>query len=178
MNNKRGGFGARLVLVLILMIASAIGGAYGYRVLDGKMAVRDAGKTVDAVRVSDYDTEEASVIQGYIDETKQKLETATTRKDVYEILEDFNSDVDKVMTRTEKELEEARKAISNSANNNNNNNNSSSNDSIGSGIVNGDGSDNSSSNSSGGILSNLFGNDSSNTTEDDDTSSGSSSIFD
>ena len=47
MNNKKGGFGAKLLLVLILMIASAVGGAYGYRILDGKMASRDALKAVE-----------------------------------------------------------------------------------------------------------------------------------
>ena len=53
MNNKKGGFGAKLVLVLILMIASAIGGAYGYRVVDGKLASRDAMKAVENIDVSD-----------------------------------------------------------------------------------------------------------------------------
>ena len=110
MNNKRGGFGAKLLLVLILMIASAIGGAYGYRVLDGKLAARDALKAVENVDVSDYDTPEQAVIQEYIDEAKKALETAKTRKEVYEIISDFVKDVGKVKTRSEKELEAALQA--------------------------------------------------------------------
>ena len=107
MNNKRGGFGAKLVLVLILMIASAAGGAYGYRVLDGKLAVRDAMKAVEDVDISDYDAPEQTVIQGYIDDAKKNLETAQTRKEVYEIIGTFIADVDKVQTLNEKKLEEA-----------------------------------------------------------------------
>lgn len=110
MNNKKGGFGAKLILVLILMIASAAGGAYGYRVLDGKMAVRDAMKAVEDVDISDYDAPEQSVIQGYIDDAKKNLETAQTRKEVYEIIGAFIADVDKVQTLNEKKLEEALKA--------------------------------------------------------------------
>lgn len=109
MNNKKGGFGAKLLLVLILMIASAVGGAYGYRTLDGKMAVRDALKAVEDVDVSDYDTAEQTIIQGYIDEATKDLNTAKTRKEVYEIIADFISDVDKVQTKSEKELEKALK---------------------------------------------------------------------
>ena len=107
MNNKRGGFGAKLVLVLILMIASAAGGAYGYRILDGKLAVRDAMKAVEDVDISDYDAPEQTVIQGYIDDAKKNLETAQTRKEVYEIIGTFIADVDKVQTLNEKKLEEA-----------------------------------------------------------------------
>ena len=110
MNNKKGGFGAKLLLVLILMIASAVGGAYGYRVLDGKLAARDALKAVENVDVSDYDTAEQTIIQGYIDEAKKDLETAKTRKEVYEVISDFIKDVDKVQTKAEKELEAALKA--------------------------------------------------------------------
>ena len=110
MNNKKGGFGAKLVLVLILMIASAVGGAYGYRVLDGKLAVRDAMKAVEDVDISDYDDEEQSVIQGYIDDATKNLGNAKTRKEVYEIIGDFIADVDKVQTSNEKKLEEALKA--------------------------------------------------------------------
>ena len=69
MNNKKGGVGAKIILVLILMIASAVGGAYGYRVLDGKFAVSDAKKYVDNIRLSDYDTEEAATLQGVISMT-------------------------------------------------------------------------------------------------------------
>ena len=137
MNNKKGGFGAKLLLVLILMIASAVGGAYGYRVLDGKMAVRDATKAIENVDITDYDTAEQSEIQGYIDKAKKDIETAKTRKEVYEVITDFIADVEKVPTANEKKLEEALKAAeeakqkynnnnsnsNNSYNNNNNNNN-------------------------------------------------------
>ncbi len=109
MNNKRGGFGAKFLLVLILMIASAVGGAYGYRVLDGKMAARDAVKAIEHVDVSDYDTAEQGVIQGYIDSAKKDIETAKTRKEVYEVISDFIADVDKVQTANEKKLEKALK---------------------------------------------------------------------
>ena len=132
MKNKRGGFGAKLLLVLILMIASAIGGAYGYRVLDGKLAARDALKAVENVDISDYDAPEQTVIQGYIDTAKKDLETAKTRKEVYDVITDFIADVDKVQTANEKKLEEAlreaeeaKKQYSNNNNNNNYNNNSS-----------------------------------------------------
>lgn len=110
MNNKKGGFGAKFLLVLILMIASAVGGAYGYSILDGKMAARDALKAVENVDVSDYDTAEQTIIQGYIDDAKKDLETAKTRKQVYEIISNFVKNVDKVQTRAEKELEAALKA--------------------------------------------------------------------
>ena len=106
MNNKRGGAGAKIILVLILMIASAVGGAYGYRVVDGKFAVREANKIVDSVKVSDYDAPENTEIQGYIDNAKSDLETASTRKEVYEILVDFRENVSGVLTRTQKELAE------------------------------------------------------------------------
>lgn len=125
MNNKKGGFGAKFLLVLILMIASAVGGAYGYRILDGKMASRDALKAVENVDISDYDTAEQSIIQGYIDDAKKDLETAKTRKEVYEIISDFVKDVDKVQTKAEKELEaalkEAEEAKKRYGNNNSNN---------------------------------------------------------
>lgn len=109
MKNKRGGFGAKLLLVIVLMLASAVGGAYGYRVFDGKLASRDALKAVENIDVSDYDTAEQSIIQGYIDSAKKDLETAKTRKEVYEIISDFITDVDKVQTKSQKELEQARK---------------------------------------------------------------------
>ena len=129
MNNKRGGVGAKIILVLILMIASAVGGAYGYSVLDGKLAVKDAQKDIESVRVSDYDSPESTEIQGYIDQVNKDLETAKSRKEVYEIMEDFNSDVSKVKTRTQKELEEAKRAAEEARNSNNNNNNSNNNNS-------------------------------------------------
>ena len=133
MNNKKGGFGAKLLLVLILMIASAVGGAYGYRVLDGKMAARDAVKAIENVDISDYDDSEQSVIQGYVDNAKKDIETAKTRKEVYEVISEFIANVDKVQTANEKKLEEALKAAEEAkqkygnGNNNNNNNNSNSN---------------------------------------------------
>ena len=134
MNNKKGGFGAKLLLVLILMIASAVGGAYAYRVIDGKMAANEAMKAVENVDVSDYDTGEQTIIQGYIDEAKKDIETAKTRKEVYEIITDFIADVDKVQTKSEKELEaalkaaeEAKKQYSNQDSSYNNNNSSNSN---------------------------------------------------
>lgn len=134
MNNKKGGAGGIVLLVLILMIASAVGGAYAYRVADGKMASRDALKAVEQVDISDYDTAEQTIIQGYIDKTTKDLETAQTRKQVYEILSEFISDVDKVQTKKEKELaqalkdaEDAKKKYEQQNNNNNNNGNNSQN---------------------------------------------------
>jgi len=138
MNNKKGGVGAKILLVLILMIASAIGGAYGYRVIDGKLAVREAMKAVEDVDISDYDTAEQTVIQGYIDEATKNLETAKTRKEVYGIIGEFIADVDQVQTSNEKKLEEALQAAEEAkekygnqsqnngynSNNNSNNNNS------------------------------------------------------
>ena len=124
MNNKRGGVGAKILLVLILMLASAGGGAYGYSILDGKLAVRDASKDIEMVRVSDYDTEEAATVESLIDDTKKNLESAKTRKDVYEIMENFKEEVGKVKTKTQKELEEAKKEAEEARNSRNNNNNS------------------------------------------------------
>ncbi len=131
MNNKRGGAGAKIILVLILMIASAIGGAYGYRVLDGKMAVSEAKKEIEAVRLSDYESPESTEVSNLIDAVNKDLETTTTRKDVYERMEDFHSDIAKVQTKAQKDLEAARKEAeearnqynNNNRNNNNNNNN-------------------------------------------------------
>ena len=159
MNNKKGGFGAKLVLVLILMIASAAGGAYGYRILDGKLAVRDAMKAVEDVDISDYDAPEQSVIQGYIDDAKKNLETAQTRKEVYEIIGVFISDVDKVQTLNEKKLEEALKAAEEAKNQsyqNSQNNQSTTTDDSGykSNSLN-SGSDDEE--ESGGLLNSLFG---------------------
>ena len=131
MNNKKGGFGAKLLLVIILMIASAVGGAYGYRVVDGKMAQREAIKAIENVDISDYDTAEQGTIQGYVDTAKKDIETAKTRKEVYEIVTDFISDVAKVQTANEKKLEEALRAAEEAKyqyNNNNNTNNNGFND--------------------------------------------------
>lgn len=127
MNNKKGGFGAKLLLVLILMIASAVGGAYGYRVVDGKMAQREAIKAIENVDISDYDTTEQGTIQGYVDTAKKDIETAKTRKEVYEIVTDFISDVAKVQTANEKKLEEALRAAEEAKNQYNNNNNTNNN---------------------------------------------------
>lgn len=131
MNNKKGGFGAKLLLVLILMIASAVGGAYGYRVLDGKMAARDALKAIENVDISDYDDSEQSIIQGYVDSAKKDIETAKTRKEVYEVISEFIANVDKVQTANEKKLEEALRAAEEAkqkyGNGNNSNDNSSNN---------------------------------------------------
>lgn len=184
MNNKKGGVGAKILLVLILMIASAVGGAYGYRVLDGKMAVREAVKNLENIRVTDYDTEEASTLEGLIDTAKKDLETATTRKEVYEIIGDFTIDASKIKTRTEKELEEARKEAEEARNSNRNNNNSNSsnnyndyNDDSG----NYNSSDDYDSNSSNGNYnsdnSNSSGSGSSDAITNDDGSSGRSSIL-
>lgn len=155
MNNKRGGFGAKLLLILILMIASAIGGAYGYRVFDGKMAVRDAQKNIKSVKLSDYDTSEANQVQSYIDDATSDLNTAVTRKEVYEIMEGFNENVDKVMTRTEKELEEARRAAEEAKKNNSSNSEGS--EATDSTLTGGN-SDTEDSEGSGGIFNGLFGN--------------------
>ena len=129
MFNKKGGFGAKFALVLILMLASAVGGAYAYRVLDGKMAVRDAKKAVEQVDISDYDTAEQSVIQGYIDDANKDLDSAKTRKEVYEIIGDFISDVEKVKTKKDKELEEALRAAEEAKQKYENQNNNSAQDS-------------------------------------------------
>ena len=176
MNNKKGGFGTKLVLVLILMLASAIGGAYCFRVFDGKMAVRDATKDIETIKISDYDTEEAAKVEGYISDAKKNLETAKTRKEVYDIMQEFNSQVDGELTRLEKELEAARKAA-NDASKNAGNNNSSSNDNDNS--YNGYSNDNSYDNdagteeeeSSGGLFGGLIGGGSG---SDSDSGSGSS----
>ena len=127
MNNKKGGVGAKIIIVLILMIASAVGGAYGYRVLDGKLAIKDADKFVNSVKLSEYDTPESTEVQGYIDDARDKLESASTRKDVYDIVSEFNENIAKVKTRTQKELEAARKEAEDARNNSYNNNNDSSN---------------------------------------------------
>lgn len=123
MNNKKGGFGAKFVLVLLLMIASAVGGAYAYRIFDGKIAVRDAKEAIADVDVSDYDEPEQVVIQNYIDDATKDLEKVTTRKEVYEVLGEFISDVDKVQTKNEKALEEALKAAEEAKNEKENNEN-------------------------------------------------------
>lgn len=168
MNNKKGGFGAKLVLVLILMLASAVGGAYGYRVFDGTMAVRDAKKAIEDVDISDYDTAEQTVIQEYIDSASKDLEKAQTRKEVYEILAEFISDVDKVKTSKEKELEEALKAAEEARKESENLKSSRSYDS-GSTQSSGSGSSNSDSSGQGGYKSNQL---SGGETEEEESGSG------
>lgn len=177
MNNKRGGIGAKILLVLILMLLAAGGGAYGFRYLDGKLAVREAQKLVKDVDVADYDTEEAAKMQVYIDNINKDLQTAQSRKDVYELMDEFKEDTAALQTKAEKELEaakreaeEARKANSNSNNNNNNNNSNnnyntndnSSTDNTGNTDANGYKSNNLSNAEDGteesnGLLNNLFG---------------------
>ena len=129
MNNKKGGAGAKILIVLILMIASAVGGAYGYRVLDGKFAVNEAKKAVEDVDISDYDAEEQSTIQGFIDDATKELQSAKTRKEVNDIVIDFIADVDKVQTSNEKKLEQALKAAEEANNRYNNSNNNGNNNS-------------------------------------------------
>ena len=185
MNNKKGGVGAKILLVLILMIASAVGGAYGYRVLDGKMAVREAIKDLENIRVTDYDTEEASTLEGLIDTAKKDLETASTRKEVYEIIGDFTIDASKIKTRTEKELEEARREAEEARNSNRNNNNSNSSNNYNDysdDSSNYNSSDDYSSNSSNGnydsdITNSNSGSGSNDAITNDDGSSGRSSIL-
>ena len=183
MNNKKGGVGAKILLVLILMIASAIGGGYCYRVLDGKMAVRDAQKDIEIIRIADYDTEEANSVQDLIDSTKKDLETASTRKDVYEIMEKFNEDVSKIQTRTQKELAEARKEaeeaknrnfFNNNSNNNNNSNSNNNYNSSGSSYDENDSEDSSGFGSNNNSTTDNY-DDSSNSTVTDDYSSNSNS---
>lgn len=184
MNNKRGGAGAKILLVLILMIASAVGGAYGYRVLDGKLAVRDAKKDIESVRISDYDTVEATSIQSIIDNANRDLETATTRKEVYEVITDFNTEVAKVQTKTQKELEEARRAAEEAKNKNNYNNNDYNNNNNNSNNYNNDSSSNYNDYNSNDNTNNSNGSDyNSNSDSDsdaitnDDGSSGRTGIF-
>lgn len=110
MNNKKGGFGTKFVLILILMLISAAGGAYAYRVLDGKMAVREANKVIERVDVADYDNTDAPTVQDYIEKAKKDLEIAKTRKEAYEVIFDFNEDISKIMTSAQKELKAAREA--------------------------------------------------------------------
>lgn len=175
MNNKRGGAGTKILLVLFLMILAAGGGAYGFSVFDGKMAVRDAQKVIKDVEVGDYDTEEATRIQGYLDTAEKDLATAKSRKEVYEILDEFKEDVSKVQTRTQKELEaarkeaeEARKAQQQNNNNNNNGNSDSLTNNGGTDTANSYGTDTDNQSGSSGYKSNnLSGN-----SEEEESNSG------
>ena len=76
-------------------------GAFNIR-SDGKLAGRDALKAVENVDISDYDEAEQSIIQGYVDEAKKNIETAKTRKEVYDVITDFIADVEKVQTSKQK----------------------------------------------------------------------------
>ena len=175
MNNKRGGAGAKFLLVLFLMIVAAGGGAYGFSVCDGKMAVRDANKIIKDIEVGDYDTEEATQIQSYLDGVEKDLATSKSRKEVYEIMDEFKEDVAKVQTKTQKELEAARKEAEEArkANQNNQNNSNGTTDNNGTDNSTNYGTDNTQDSSGGyksnnlsgsqedeesnGLLSNLFG---------------------
>ena len=157
MNNKRGGIGGKLLLVLILMMASAVGGAYAYSILDGKMAVSDAEKVIERVSVSDYDTAEAETIEGYIEQAKKDLETAKSRKEVYDITDRFKTDVSKVMTKNEKELEAARRELEEARKNSAANDTESGTDTGQSGSSFG-ADDSSESGKGSGIFNNIFGN--------------------
>ena len=175
MNNKRGGAGAKFLLVLFLMIVAAGGGAYGFSVFDGKMAVRDANKIIKDIEVGDYDTEEATQIQSYLDGVEKDLATSKSRKEVYEIMDEFKEDVAKVQTKTQKELEAARKEAEEArkANQNNQNNSNGTTDNNGTDNSTNYGTDNTQDSSGGyksnnlsgsqedeesnGLLSNLFG---------------------
>ncbi len=168
MNNKKGGFGAKLVLILILMLASAVGGAYGYRVLDGKLAIRDAEKAIESIKLSAYDTEEATQVQILIDDIKEKLQSATTRKDVYEITGTFQEEFSKIKTKTEKELEEARRAAEEATNNANNAPISTPPDT--------NNADGNTTNNSNGLFNGLFGGGNSDSAENEQ-GSGGSTIF-
>lgn len=157
MNNKRGGAGAKIILVLILMIASAVGGAYGYRVLDGKLAVREAKNDIEAVRISDYEAPESTEVQALIDNLNKELDNTKTRKQVYELVEDFNSDIAKIQTKAQKELAAARKEAEearNRYNDNNNNNNINNNNTGNNGSGNYNNSDNNGSNADTGDYNN------------------------
>lgn len=158
MNNKRGGVGGKLLLVLILMIASAVGGAYGYSVMDGKMAVSDAKKVIERINVSDYDSTDSVTVQGYIDQANKDLETAKSRKEVYEIVDKFKEDVSKVMTKNEKELEAARKELEEARKN------SAATDTSGTDNTSDDTAVDDGSDSKSGLFNNIFGN------KDDDAS--------
>ena len=98
---------------------------------DTDLQAVEMDKDIEMIRVSDYDTAEAATVESLIDETKKDLATAKTRKDVYEIMENFNDEVAKVKTKTQKELEEAKKEAEEARNSNNNNNNNNSNNNNG-----------------------------------------------
>lgn len=120
MNNKKGGFLGKLVLVLILMLASAVGGAYAYRIADGKLAAKDATKEINNfVDADDYDSLEAGTVSQCIEDAIKSLDNAQTREDVYEILIDFKKDIDKIPTTAEKEAQQAAKDAQQSQNSQN-----------------------------------------------------------
>ncbi len=172
MKNKRGGVGGKLLLVLILMIASAVGGAYGYSVLDGKMAVSDAKKVIERVNVSDYDSTDSVTVQGYIDQANKDLETAKSRKEVYDIVDKFKEDISKVMTKNEKELEAARKELEEARKNSAATDTAATDSTTDNGTAGDDGSD-----SKNGLLNNLFGNKDDDTSSDDTATEDNDSVF-
>lgn len=117
MNNKKGGFLGKFILILILMLASAVGGAYAYRVADGKLAAKDAMKEIHNFDLDDYDDADSTAIDEYIEDALKYLETAKSREAVYEILIDFKKDVDRIPTKAEREAEQARQASEQQNNN-------------------------------------------------------------
>lgn len=108
--NKRGGIFGKLLFVLLLMIASAVAGAYGYYILDGQMATEEAIKLMEEINIEDYDQTDATKIEDYIDITTKHLEEVKSRKKVYEIMTDFKEKVAKFQTSNEKELAAAKEA--------------------------------------------------------------------
>lgn len=118
MNNKKGGFLGKFILVLILMLASAVGGAYAYRIADGKLAAKDAIKEIHNFDLEDYDTTDSTTIDEYIEDALKDLDTAQSREAVYEILLDFKKDVDRIPTKAEREAEQARQTSEQQQNNN------------------------------------------------------------
>lgn len=117
MNNKKGGFLGKFILVLILMLASAVGGAYAYRIADGKLAAKDAIKEIHNFDVDDYDAADSASIDEYIEDALKYLDSAKSREDVYEILIDFKKDVDRIPTKAEREAEQAKQASEQQNNN-------------------------------------------------------------
>lgn len=180
MNNKRGGIGAKILLVLILMLLAAGGGAYGYRMLDGKLAVRDAQKIVKDYDIADYDTEEAAQLQVHINNVTKNLETAQTRKEVYEIIDNFKEEVEKIQTKAEKELEAAKREAEEARRANQQNNQNNQNNQDGQGFFNfGNNNNSSNNNNSGnsdtsGNSGNNTGNDQSSNTQNTENNTNSS----
>lgn len=117
MNNKKGGFLGKFILVLILMLASAVGGAYAYRIADAKLAAKDAIKEIHNFDIDDYDAADSTSINEYIEDALKELDTVKSREAVYDILIDFKKDVDRIPTKSEREAEQARQASEQQNNN-------------------------------------------------------------